>query len=329
MGKTGWIVLIVCLSIVLCICAGVFLAGRIFSNLSFVRGEDKADSSTIQGYKDLNNPYSQDGTYSVKMDALQKLEIDWIGGSVIIELTDSDILRFEESANVTIREKDALRYGVTGGKLRIQACKKNHTGSLPQKKLKVFLPRSLAEGMRECKLDTVSASITADGLALEELEVNTVSGKVTLSNTMALEAQVDTVSGQVVLPDCSFDSLRFDSVSGPIRVSGSVQKLKASSVSGDMELTLLACRDIRTNTMSGAVTMTLTETPRELNVDITSGDTRIALPTDASCTISLDTMSGKLYLNNESVGAKQITLGDGSVSFEIDSMSGSVYIYTK
>ena len=40
-------------------------------------------------------------------------------------------------------------------------------------------------------------------------------------------------------------------------------------------------------------------------------------------------MSGKLYLNDEAVASKEITLGDGAASYDIDSMSGSVYVVTK
>ena len=40
-------------------------------------------------------------------------------------------------------------------------------------------------------------------------------------------------------------------------------------------------------------------------------------------------MSGKLFLNDTTVGAKQLTLGDGDALFDIDTMSGNVYVYTK
>lgn len=329
MSKTGWIILIVCLGLVFCICAGLFLAGRIANSHLFNGGDTRVDSSATKNYKDLKNDFSADGSYSVTMKDLKELHIDWISGSVMVELIDGDTIRIQEVANKAIKEKDALRFGTSGGTLRIQACKKNYIGKLPSKDLVVYLPRSLAEGLQECEIDTVSAAVTLGELRLEELEIDTVSGKIMLSAIAAEEAQVDTVSGQAALLDCSFDSLRFDSVSGEIRVSGTAKKVKASSVSGAMELTLLTCRDIRVNTMSGPVTMTLTEAPRELNVDTTSGEIWLALPTDASCTIHLDAMSGKLYLNDEAISSKEITLGDGSAAYDVDSMSGSVYVFTK
>ena len=328
MSKTGWIILIVCLALVVCICAGLFLAGRLAYSFLFNR-DSTSENSNTKDYKDLKNPYSSDGVYSVKMNALKELTVDWISGSVIIEFTDGDVIRIEEKSDRTIKESDALRYGVSGDKLRIQACKKNHVGKLPVKELVVTLPRSLEAQLQELDIDTVSASIRAGELQLDELEIDTVSGKVDLSNLTATEAEIDTVSGDVVSRGCSFDTLRVDSVSGLISVDGRVGKLKASSVSGSIQLYMNDSKEVRVNTMSGQVSMLFDKTPKTVQVDTPSGDTEIALPQDASCTIQLDAMSGKLFLNEEAVGSKQITLGEGEASFDIDSMSGSVHIHTR
>ena len=329
MSKTGWIVLIVCLCLVLCICAGILLAGRVASSLFSRQSDSRVDTADTKNYKDLNNPYAADGVYTVQMNELTDLTIDWIFGSVTIELTGSDVIRIQETSMGAISEKNALRYGVSGSKLRIQACKKGYIGQLPRKELTVYLPRSLAAGLKECEIDTVSASVSAGDLKLDELEINTVSGRVRLSNMIVEEAQVDTVSGPISLLDCEIDSLRLDSVSGKGKITGAVRKVKSSSVSGEIDLTLTTCSEIKISTMSGDVTLALSATPKELQIDTTSGKTRLALPRDASCTIDLDTMSGKLYLNDAAVSNKKITLGDGSVVFDIDSMSGSVWVDAK
>ncbi len=329
MSKTGWIIMIVCLALVLCIAAGLFLAGRIFNSLVSKGSDTNVDLSATQGYKDLKNDYAADGAYTVSMKELKELNIDWISGSVTVELTDEEAVRFVEKAEKNIQEKDALRFGESNGTLRIQACKKGYVGKLPEKDLTVYLPRSLAKGLKECEIDTVSAAVTAGDLQLDELEIDTVSGRVKLTNMDAEEAQVDSVSGAISLLDCRIDALKTDSVSGSAKVTGSVKKVKSSSVSGAFELTLEDCREIRLSTMSGAVTLDLKTAPKELKIETTSGKTRLTLPQDAACVIDLDAMSGKLYLNDEAVSAKTLTLGDGGPSYDIDSMSGSVYVYTK
>ena len=329
MSKTGWIVLIVCLCLVLCICAGLLLAGRVASSLFSRRSDSRAETANTKNYKDLNNPYSTDGVYAVQMNALTDLTIDWISGSVTLELTDGDVIRIQETATGAISEKNALRYGVSGSKLRVQACKKNHTGKLPVKALTVYLPRVLADGLKDLEINTVSASVSARDLDLEELEVNTVSGKAWLNSISADEADLNTVSGQMELKDASLDSLQINSVSSATTVTGIARKVKASSVSGHIELSLQDCSYVKATTISGPVTLTFDKAPRQMNVDTTSGRIGLWLPADASCTIQLDTVSGKLYLNEESVGSKQLTLGEGGAEFEIDSISGSVYVNTK
>lgn len=330
MSKNGWIILVICLCLVLCLIAGIRLARRI-ANAIFTRTEDShVDSSTIKNYKDLKNTYAADGVYTVQVNDLKELDIDWISGSVLIVSTDEDCIRIRETAAKAISEKDALRFGVSGGTLRIQACRKGYTGNLPKKDLVVSLPRAIVAGLKEVEVGTVSAAVTSDvAFDLEELEIDSVSGKIALSGVKAAEAQVDTVSGTLVLSGCTFASLRMDSVSGQMNAEGVANKVKVSSVSGTLALTLDGCDEVKASTVSGPVILTLSATPRKLEVDTTSGETRLTLPQDASCTVLLDSMSGKLFLNGEAVGAKQVTLGAGEAAFDIDSMSGSVFLYTK
>lgn len=329
MSKTGWIILIVCLIVIFCLAVGIFIAGRMFSAL-FPRQENPAYSDSVsKRYSDLKNPYAEDGVYSVKMKELKELTIDWISGTVTVELSDDDAIRIEETAVDTIQEKDALRYGVSGSKLRIQACAKRHTGKLPEKSLVVSIPRSMAGALKECRLDTVSASIVAGELTMKQLTINTISGTVYLNQVTGGEAVLDTVSGTLELHKCSFDSLQVSSVSASLAASASVKKMNASSVSGPMVLELEGCDEVNANTVSGNVTLDLAAAPRSLSVDTTSGEVHITLPEDASCEIQMDSTSGKLYWNSQLVSAKKFSLGEGEALFEVSSMSGNVYVHTK
>lgn len=329
MNKTGWIILIVCLSLALCLCVGLLLAGRLAASLFPASNDSPANNNVSRGYKDLKNAYSASGVYSEKAAELKELTIDWVSGSVVVELTDEASIRFEETAARPISERDALRYSINGGKLRIQACKKNHIGKLPLKNLVVYLPRSLANDLKECEFDLVSASLYLDGISMHELEVNTVSGKIEASNLTAMKAEVETVSGDTVIRDCFFDSLRMDTVSGLMSVQGKIQKVKASSVSGSLQLFLEESKEIRTNTMSGNVTLEFSKAPQKLRVDTASGLTSITLPQEPSCAIRLDSLSGRLLLNMEEVPSKKIILGDGEAEFDIDSVSGDVWVHVK
>ena len=106
MSKTGWIILIVCLCLVFCLCAGLFLAGRISTWLFRDRSETHVDTGTTKEYKDLKNDYSADGVYTIQTKDLKELTIDWISGSVIVEITDGEVIRITETASEPIQEKE-------------------------------------------------------------------------------------------------------------------------------------------------------------------------------------------------------------------------------
>ena len=157
--------------------------------------------------------------------------------------------------------------------------------------------------------------------------MNTVSGKLDLSNLTAKKAEIDCVSADAVIRDCAFGSLRLDDVSGLMSVHGSIQKIKASSVSGSVQLFLQDSREIQVSTMSGMVALMLASTPEDAQISTTSADVELVLPKDASCQIRLDSLSGKLYHDKEAVSARELILGDGAGRFSIDSLSGNVWVY--
>lgn len=328
MSKTGWIILLVCLIFALCVCAGVFIAGRAFN--AIVRLGNDGENETAS-FPDLKNAYSEDGTYLVSMRSLEKLTVDWLSGSVTIELVDGDAIRFVETGrgNERIPEQDALRYGVSGCTLRIQACKKNHLDKLPEKDLVVFLPRSLAGDLETLDLNSVSASIYGDSLSAREIRVNTVSGACTLPNLSADKVNVGTVSGAMEITYASVGSLRVDSISGPCRVGGVIGTLKLGTVSGHLHAACAAAETVSCNSVSGKIELVFTSCPRTLTADTTSGDVSIALPLNADCRIELETVSGHLRHDGKIAADKRLVLGAGAGEFRISTVSGSVDVESR
>lgn len=328
MSKTGWIILIVCLIFALCVCAGVFLAGRAFNAII---GRDDESANTTSNYPDLKNAYSQDGTYAIDMKSLQDLTIDWLSGSVTIELTDEDAIRFVETVrgNERIPEQDALRYGVSGRKLRIQACKKNHLDKLPEKDLVVFLPRSLAKDLKTLDLNSISASISGNSLSAREVRVNTISGACMLPYLTAEKVNAYTVSGSLEITYASVDSLHADSVSGSCRVGGVISMLQLGTVSGALHSVSAATETVSCTSVSGPIELVFTSCPDALTADSTSGEVSIALPLNADCQIELETVSGQLLHDGHKVADKRLILGAGSGKFKITTVSGDLNIYSR
>ena len=240
-------------------------------------------------YKD--SAQYQVGSGSVSAAGLRSLEVNWVDGSVHLEVTDGDSVVFREPDGLD--EEDQLRFQVVGDRLIIQYSKPRwgfgFHASQPAKHLTVEIPRTLAGQLVELQVDTVSAPVTATGLTAQDCEVDSVSGNVTFTG-------------------CSFGELEMDTVSGGLQLSGQANSVEFDGVSGGMDLTLL-------------------QVPRKVSTDTISGSIHLTLPQDAAVSVELDSASGKL--DNEFSSTKTGDIyycGQGGGTFQFDSVSGDVVI---
>lgn len=231
------------------------------------------------------------GSGSVSAAGLRCLEINWVDGSVNLEVTDGDSVVFREPDGLD--EENQLRYRVVGDRLIIQYGKPRwgfgiHV-SRPSKSLTVEIPRTLAGQLVELQVDTVSAPVWASGLT-------------------AQSCKVEGVSGDVTFTDCSFDEVEMDTVSGALQLSGQADSVEFDGVSGGMNLELL-------------------QTPRKISTDTISGSVHLTLPRDAAFSVELDSVSGKLQNEFSSVkSGHTYHCGQGGGTFQFDSVSGDVTI---
>lgn len=230
----------------------------------------------------------QVGSASLPAQALTELEINWIAGSVTLQVTDGDSISFREPQGLD--QENQLRYLVSGNRLILQYRKSGWAwGNIPGKDLTVEIPRSMLDRLTLVKLDTTSAHITARGLQAGTVEI-------------------DAVSGPAVLEDCRFDSLEMDTVSGGLRFSGFLDRLEFEAVSGDAQLAF------------GAV-------PQSLSFDAVSGRCSMTLPQDAAFSASLDSVSGD-FTSGFPISKQGDTYycGTGGGSFRFDTVSGDITI---
>lgn len=239
----------------------------------------------------LDSAQYQVGSGSVSAAGLRSLEINWVDGSVNLEVTDGNSVVFREPDGLD--EEDQLRYRVVGDRLIIQYGKPRWGFGIhfsrPAKNLTVEIPRTLASQLVELKVDTVSAPVRASGLTAKACEV-------------------DGVSGDVTFIDCSFDEVEMDTVSGALQLSGQADSIEFDGVSGGMNLDLL-------------------QTPRKISTDTISGSVHLTLPRDAAFSVELDSVSGKLENEFSSIkSGDTYYCGQGGGTFQFDSVSGDVTI---
>ena len=227
-------------------------------------------------------------TFSVEPARVREIEVDWLGGSVMVVLTDDDSLSFAEMAYQDVPEEQRLSYALDGDTLKIDFCRSGHLlSSSPEKQLVLSIPRGLT--LEKFEADTTAAAVNVTGLHTQTVDISTVSGNVDLA-AEAYEIDISTTGGCAAV-DADFYQLDF------------------SAVSGSLTLTMQRAAEVDAETVSGGVTIhlppssygfaldfeTVSGTP-EIAVDANGGDGHWTYGDKAS-TLTVDTASGNLSLD--------------------------------
>ena len=227
-------------------------------------------------------------TFSVEPARVREIEVDWLGGSVMVVLTDDDSLSFAEMAYQDMPEEQRLSYALDGDTLKIDFCRSGHLlSSSPEKQLVLSIPRSLT--LEKFEADTTAAAVNVTGLHTQTVDISTVSGGVDLA-AEAYEIDISTTGGCAAV-DADFYQLDF------------------SAVSGSLTLTMQRAAEVDAETVSGGVTIHLPPSSYgfALDFETVSGTPEIAFDAnggdghwtygDKASTLNIDTASGNLSLD--------------------------------
>ena len=227
-------------------------------------------------------------TFSVEPARVREIEVDWLGGSVMVILTDDDSLSFAEMAYQDVPEEQRLSYALDGDTLKIDFCRSGHLlSSSPEKQLVLSIPRSLT--LEKFEADTTAAAVNVTGLHTQTVDISTVSGGVDLA-AEAYEIDISTTGGCAAV-DADFYQLDF------------------SAVSGSLTLTMQRAAEVDAETVSGGVTIHLPPSSYgfALDFETVSGTPEIAFDAnggdghwtygDKASTLTVDTVSGNLSLD--------------------------------
>lgn len=227
-------------------------------------------------------------TFSVEPARVREIEVDWLGGSVMVVLTDDDRLSFAEMAYQDVPEEQRLSYALDGDTLKIDFCRSGHLlSSSPEKQLVLSIPRGLT--LEKFEADTTAAAVNVTGLHTQTVDISTVSGGVDLA-AEAYEIDISTTGGCAAV-DADFYQLDF------------------SAVSGSLTLTMQRAAEVDAETVSGGVTIHLPPSSYgfALDFETVSGTPEIAFDAnggdghwtygDKASTLTVDTASGNLSLD--------------------------------
>lgn len=319
---------IIIFSIITLLLIGVLIIGINGKQMGFSFGFNRSFCySNSSSYKVA---YS---TTSIPVNDIDKIDINWMGGKIDIQKSDSDQITFYETyVNEKNTDKDYfLRYLVKDDKLTIQFCDSKwfvKKSIINNKILAINLPAEIYEEIDVSSIsadifylgdnsneniclniETVSGDIYLQDEKFDRADIESVSGEVYLYNIACKQAiDLEVVSGEVLMKDVDLRRLNVDFISSKCEISGIIKVIELDGVSGD-------------------VTLSMDEAPLEIGCDIVSGDVKVYLPENDGFTAKLDSVSGKISSNFEAtISRKQIVYKNGISRYLFDSVSGDVII---
>lgn len=308
--------------------------------------KDNNSQSYWEGYESSN-------IYEVETKNINSLSVNWASGRVEIVPWDEDVIQIAEVANKEeIEEQEALRWRVDENGCLIIEDGLNRKGisiNPLTKSLQVMVPEELAANWQTVHVSSASAPVIISGMTAVKLDVSTASGDMKLTeltaDTVSLTAasgdiafagdydrlQVGTASGDVRVESLgSARETEIETNSGRVEVSGDCGELSLDSTSGDITATAVNARRVDMDTASGEVTLALLSCPMELDVETTSGDVKLTLPTDSGFRLELDQASGDLEKCDFPLSRDKglYIAGDGRADFSVETSSGDLKILT-
>ncbi len=279
-----------------------------------------------------------DETRPLQADA--EVEISNVRGSIKVTGSDRSDIRISGSigddAKGLIIEGDGQRLQV-----RVDYPESNGWGGwwgggeADDSHLVVELPAGV-----ELAVESVSATVSVDGLRGARLQVESVSGDIDVK-AAAKEVELSAVSSDIELELDGSESVDLESVSGDLILTGSVARaIDAETVSGNVEIDLpeSTLAKFSGNTVSGDLKLILglAEGAR-VGIEALSGDVELVLPAATSAALRVESFSGDIRsafgkVKSEDAGpgsSLRATLGEGSGQIRVESFSGDVRIESR
>ena len=265
--------------------------------------------------------YADAGKYKAgpgQIDAGQvnELDINWVDGSVKIQVYDGDTVQFQETASIKLKKNKQLHYYNKNGRLMIQYQKSQRSlfsfGNSGNKEVTVKIPKKTADAMGYVGVDTVSGDTWMKGIHAERMNLDTVSGDINIEECSAFKLDMDSTSGELIGRGLDVkDSLETDTTSGNVKIEGNFEAIETDTVSGSVEVISSTC-------------------PNKVETDSTSGEVLLVIPENDGFTYKMDSVSGSFRCDFEvSQEEDRGEYKNGNASFRFDSVSGNVSIRKK
>lgn len=244
-------------------------------------------------YLRMESESSAASSYGISLDPRQirEIDIEWAAGHITIEPANVDALEISESS--VSQSKYAMVWNQHNDKLSIRFCEN----------------ASLSFGFGN--IDMVSKDLTIlvpMGWELDSLEIDAAYAALDVKNLVIRKMDFDGASGTCNFDNCAIGDLDLDTASGDIYFTGTLEVLDCDAA-------------------SASVFAVFDNVPRSIDMDSMSGDLDITLPSSAGFTVSMDALSSD-FTSDFGYSKKNGNYyrGDGKCKITLDAMSGDLYI---
>ena len=262
-------------------------------------------------------------TFSVEPARVREIEVDWLGGSVMVVLTDDDSLSFAEMAYQDVPEEQRLSYALDGDTLRIRFLGDAYRGSYDgEKYLDVGLPRELVSAghFEEIKVETTDAYTIVGADVSGGIKLSTVGGDARVMGATCPTVEIETVNGSVGVVDGTWGKIELSTVSGAIELAGEAENAEIETASGKVDIAgALGALDFES--VSGDLILA-TECALRLDVETESGSIYLTLPAQDGFTLDYETKSGAFRSALTEREGTLIACGDRATHYSVPALEG-------
>ncbi len=269
------------------------------------------------------------GDFTYEASAVNKVEIEWIAGSVTLK-NGAGTLSVSESGKDTLTEEQQMHWWLDGTTLRIRFCKSGYRYPLDKvfnekKDLTVELPDFV-----DLDLDVASGKVQSESmLNLGTFKLNTASGGTDIRLLTADDVKVDAASGKTAFGAVSVSGdFEVDTASGGLTVDAiAADKVDIDTASGGLTIGDVTAKTVKIDSASGGVTLGVREA-ETVKISSASGSVRVTLfDKAAGAKIRHSAVSGNFNTSLSGVNSGNVlTVGEGAIDMDISIVSGSVTV---
>ena len=175
------------------------------------------------------------------------------------------------------------------------------------------------------------ARISISVPATTDINASTVSAEALINGARA-KVKTNTVTGSLTLDDIVGD-VDANTVSGDIECHGLQGDFKGASISGALTVQASRLPQIRLNTVSGDITLDLTNGGAQIQSNSVSGDVTVRIPQGGGYDVAARTASGHIVIDGQSMDGNaphqhggRLIEGDKALVIKAYSVSGNVVV---